>query len=136
MNTRFYASKNNAVDINQIFGLMDTKDENYTKIWEKIVEETEGLNGDEALTMKRKYELIISVEFLLVRLRLLVSAEQIKVKEILNSNNTPPDWYKPFKERDVYLATFHQKLMEIREDISVLQKTVYSYNTQRLNEKG
>ena len=83
--------------------------------------------------MKKKYEAIISVDFLLVRLRLLVGSEQIKVKECISSNDTPPTWLKAFKERDSYLSSFQQKLTEIREDIGVLQKAIYSYNTNHIN---
>lgn len=117
-----------AKEINHVYNLMAKKNDHYTKLWATIEEETEMLD-DSSLTTKKKYEAIISVEFLLVRLRLLIGSEQMKVKEILSNRDTPSAWFKPFKERDVYLASFHQKLMEIREDVAVLQKAVYSYNT-------
>lgn len=124
-------------DINTIYNTMKDKDKLHEDLWKNILESTEQLDDSETkLTNKEKYAMIISIEFLLVRLRLLVASEQLKVKSIIASPTTPSAWFKPFKDRDVYLATFHQKLLEIREDIAVLQKTMYSmsaYSMQKTN---
>lgn len=120
-----------AQDINTIHNHMANKDDHYQKLFDKIEKETEMLEDSE-LSLKKRYEVLLSVDFVLIRLRMLVSGEQVKVKKIINSKDTPTAWIPLFRNRDVHLASVHQKLMEIRGDIEVIQKMVYAWNTYNL----
>lgn len=120
-------------DINKLYSLMYQKDQKYKELFDKIVESTEDLE-DDSITSKQKYNIIIAVEFLLVRLRFLLSNEQTQVKSFINNKATTPAWLQQFKARDVLLASYHQKLGEIREDVSILQKAMYTLNSFNFNK--
>jgi hypothetical protein len=63
----------------------------------------------------------------------MVEFESIRVKQLLSSKDTP-DSLKPFfTKRDVYLSQVSAKLTTIQNDITALQKVVYTYNNGTRN---
>lgn len=119
-------SSNLNKDINSIYSLMTKNDTAYTLLFDSVVEKTVDLEGDDST--KQKYDSVIAIEFILVRLRILISTEQVKVKSVINNKMTPVTWVPIFKQRDVLLSSYHQKLIELRDDIATLQKAVYTQN--------
>jgi len=116
-----------AVFTNEMFRRIVNNDVKYNSLFDKLLENTSIL--EEQSNYKEKIQTVLSVEFLLFRLRVLISEEHFKVKSILNNRETPVNWISTFKQRDVHLASLHQRLIDIRFDVEVLQKLIHSYNT-------
>lgn len=112
--------------------LTSKKDKNYESIMEDITERTNILLEDNA-HMQNKFDAVVSVEYLLVKLRLDVEFEHISVKRLLNDKETPAALRGHFMKRDQYLAQLSLKLNSIRDDISALQKLVYVQSTRKIN---
>lgn len=111
--------------INKTVALIEKKNAEITHLLNKIVEGTDQLT-DTALDAQDKGNLVLKVEYLLFRLRVLVSAEQSTVKQILTSDIDNPGLSYKFKQRDLYLAAINQRLTELRDDIDIIQKMLYT----------
>lgn len=110
---------------NQAVALMESKDEEINRLFSKVESSSADLDNP-AFTNNQKYEIIVSLEYILVRIRLLVESEHISVKKILQHSDTPQSLRTIFMKRDQYLSQICLKLTSIREDISSLQKVVYN----------
>ena len=111
--------------LNQIYSLSEAKDREIQSYLQKITDAIDNFSDFEA-SSKRKSDILLSVEYLFVKVRVCVEFESIKVKGILNSQDTPQSLRPFFQKRDVYLSQISAKLTLIRDDISVLQKLQYS----------
>lgn len=111
---------------NMMVAAFEAKDNQLNAILSKLDEETIILLDEETPNHK-KYEVVMSVEYLLVRARIQVETESLNVKRILANNST--DFSATIKgmfvKRDQYLAQVSMKLNAIRDEISNLQKVVY-----------
>lgn len=116
---------------NQIVAIANKKDERYESIINKISSDTEDLLSQQ-IDAQKKYDLIVSCEYLLVKIRMDVEFEHMNVKKALINPETPASLRGFFIKRDQYLAQLSLKLNSIREDISVLQKVVYVQSTRKL----
>lgn len=105
-------------------------EQRFDELVSKISEATECLYSD--ASQHQKYDAILSIEFLLVKLRLDSEFEHLKIKSILSNQETPPAVRGIFMKRDQYLAQVTLKLNAIRDDISVLQKCVYTQSTRNI----
>lgn len=110
--------------VNQLISLQDKKDKEMEDLLNKVLDNTQLLESD--MSRKQKYDIVISVEYLLFRLRLLVEFESITVKKILNSSDLLPYIRSIFTKRDVYLSQFSMKLNTISNDVANIQKLMYS----------
>jgi len=115
---------------NRLAASIQDKDKVLNGIFNKINDSTEVLLTDEVPTY-RKYDVIVGVEYLLVKARFLSEFEHLNVKNLLNSD-IPMNVKALLAKRDVYLAQVTLKLNAIREDISTLQKTVYTQSTRSI----
>ena len=111
--------------INQVYSLVDKKDEELSSLLNSIDSDTACLSSDE-IPLHKKYEVIVGIEYKLVRARLLVETEHISVKKIMSGPDITPVLKAVFSRRDQYLAQVCLKLTSIREDIANLQKVVYT----------
>lgn len=111
---------------NRLQSLVDKQDALIEDLLGKIDNSLEEMS--EALSPKVKYETVVSIEYLIIRLRTLVEFEHIKVKKILSSDGVMPTVKAFFVKRDVYLAQITQKITTIQTDISILTKLVYQQN--------
>lgn len=117
--------KINRIDLaNQSLALIAKKDKSISEIFEKIDSATQSLL--DGISNAEKYNIIVSIEYLLVRARLQIEFEHISVKQILQDTEVTQTIRNIFVKRDQYLAQLSLKLNTIREDIANLQKVVYT----------
>lgn len=117
---------------NKLYSAATIKDRDLNKLLDMIDESFEILQSEDA-TFDRKYKAVLSCEYIFVRARTMVEFESIRVKQLLASKDTP-DSLKPFfTKRDVYLSQVSAKLTTIQNDITALQKVVYTYNNGTRN---
>jgi hypothetical protein len=109
-----------------LYSTIDSNDSSYSDLFKKIIEKTEALEED---GFRLRVESVLSIEFLVVRLRLLITQEHSNVKTILNKRDCPPTWIPIFKKRDVHLSALQQRLTDLRLDVEVLQRLIHSYKT-------
>lgn len=125
-------SDNLATELNKqieaAYSMMFDYDKEYYNLFESVVNETETL-GDVSLPVLTRYKLVVSIEFILIRIRILVSREQVKVKSIIANQKTSVTWVQIFKKRDMLLASYQHKLLELRDDLGGMQKLIYTLNT-------
>lgn len=74
---------------------------------------------------------LIRTEYLVTKIRLIVTKEQILVKQML-STSTSPVVLGLFRNRDTYLGLINQRLNELREDATVIQKLIHTKTFQKL----
>lgn len=114
---------------NKLAAEMHRSDELYNSIFTKIDESTEALT-DQNVDANRKYDTLVSIEYLLVKVRFKASFEQLKVKSLLSDPNTPAALRGTFLKRAEYLSQILLKLNDIRDDISVIQRCVYAQQSR------
>lgn len=116
---------------NRLYSAANLKDQELNKILDLIDESLDVLNSESQF--ETKYKAIVSCEYLFVRARTLVEFESIRVKQLLSSKDTPESLKPFFTKRDVYLSQVSTKLSTIQNDITTLQKVVYTYNNGTRN---
>lgn len=117
---------------NRLYSAAAIKDRDLNALLD-IIDATFDILQSEDVSFDKKYKAVVSCEYIFVRARTLVEFESIKVKQLLNSKDTP-DSLKPFfTKRDVYLSQVSAKLTTIQNDITALQKVVYTYNNGTRN---
>ena len=119
---------NNA--LTQLKEFAETKDKKINELFERLVSDTEKLEYSE-IPMNVKNDILTNVEYIFTRLRFVLADEMRRVDYSLNkidNDSTIPATFKGFfTRRKTYLGGLNSRLNEIREDLSLVQKTVY-YN--------
>lgn len=108
-------------------------DEKVNAWFDKVSTNTDILTDDDASTQK-KYDAIVAIDYLLFKIRVETEYEHLLVKQALNSLDTAPGLRSIFLKRDQYLATVIIKLNSLRDDVSVLQKVVYTKSSFNFNK--
>ena len=119
-------------DMNDI--IIDKTDK-LMELFDRLVSETEGLE-DYDMPIKKKNELITNVEYILSRLRFLVTDELCRIdyvmasmeKNALAQEKTQEQIRKKFSNRKNFLCNMNNRLNDIREDLSLIEKTYYYNN--------
>ena len=109
--------------------LRKAKDENIDALFARLVSDTSELENAN-VTIAKKNDIITNIEFIIARLRFLIIDELKRVEFGLSNfeNSKEEEKYKVwFTKRKTYLNNLNGKLNEIREDLSLIQKSVY-YN--------
>lgn len=114
---------------NKIAAEIDRNNKNFDAIVEQIKEITTSIT-DPSISAQQKYDSIVSIEYLLVRARIDSEFEHLKIKQLLSDQNTPASLRGIFMKRAQYLAEIGLKLNSIRDDIAVLQKSVYTQQSR------
>lgn len=119
---------NNA--LTQLKGYADDKDNKINELFERLVTDTENLESYDT-PMSKKNDTLTNIEYIFTRLRFVLADEMRRVDYSLNkidNDSTIPATIKGFfTRRKAYLGSLNSRLNEIREDLSLVQKTVY-YN--------
>ena len=124
---------NNENDVNaltQLKDFADDKDKKINELFERLVNDTVKLEHSE-IPMNVKNDVLTNVEYIFTRLRFVLADEMRRVdyslNKIDNDSSVPATIKGFFTKRKTYLGGLNSRLNEIREDLSLVQKTVY-YN--------
>lgn len=117
---------NCSVYISEVQQIAAQKDEKIKELYERLVIDTAELEGK--ISLSAKQTIIIGVEFLIARLRFLIS-EELRFLEY--QQNFPDDSNKYlqtfFSKRKSYLSALYGRINDIRGDLELIEKTFY-YN--------
>lgn len=95
----------------------------------ELFSEIEDLIDKSHDTDSKKIDILISTEYLVTKIRTIVTTEQLRVNQLLVSEAT--EVVKAiFKQRNTYLGIVNQRLNELREDASTIQKLIHTKNFQ------
>lgn len=78
-----------------------------------------------------KVEIIEKCEYLIFQLRVKLSWEQTKLKDV-NSSDIYPQVLALFKKREVAVSALLQRLNELREDVTIIQKILWIKSNKNL----
>lgn len=107
----------------EAFNKLSAASEEKDKKFDTVFQELEALLSSLDYECSDKSKILIKAEYLLTQLRILIEGEHIQVKRFLNSTNATVKAF--FVKRDVYLSQISLKLNNIREDLNLIQKTLY-----------
>ena len=118
-------------EMNQLVPLMDQRSREIESLFSSIEQDTQSILE---LPPSEKFKLILATEYKLLALRVKLSSEQCTVKKILTSPSQKPSvsLVSIFKMRDTYLASALQRLNEIQEGVSLLQRSEYFLSNQNV----
>lgn len=118
---------NPAKAINLLLSKQQAKDKEVNQLFDRI---TEIVDSVDELNHKKSYDALISIEFLFTKIRIILTAEYSIIRQTLCTAKVPATIAPRLKQRESYLSLEFQRLNEIREDIAVVQKLVYSKSFQ------
>lgn len=111
--------------VNQILSQQQKRDEAINTLLDRLVEILDKIDPLEA--SKSDFNQVLQVEYLIVKLRALVTQELALTKQVIaNATKVSPSILSLFKQRDVYLVSILQRCNEFREDSNTIQKLVYT----------
>lgn len=103
----------------------DAKEAKIAELFGMLVDGTENFEDIELPTTE-KYDILITHEYLLTRVRILIADELRRIDFALSNEQVLSGQEKAFyNKRKTYLLSVNTRLNEIREDLNVLQKTTY-----------
>lgn len=110
-------------EVNQLIAAMEPKNKEIESLFSTL---EAGIEVTTELPAEERFKKIISMEYILLSLRVKISAEQCTVKKILTSPVIKTvNVLSFFKMRDTFLASNIQRLNEIQDAIALLQKSEY-----------
>lgn len=110
-------------EVNRLIAAMEPKNEEIESLFSTL---EAGIEVTTELPPEERFKKIISMEYILLSLRVKISAEQCTVKKILTSPSFKSvNVLSFFKMRDTFLASNIQRLNEIQDAIALLQKSEY-----------
>lgn len=110
-------------EVNRLIAAMEPKNEEIESLFSTL---EAGIEVTTELPPEERFKKIISMEYILLLLRVKISAEQCTVKKILTSPSFKSvNVLSFFKMRDTFLASNIQRLNEIQDAIALLQKSEY-----------
>ena len=111
--------------LNKMKSECEKKESKINELFEAIIAGTEEFE-DLDMSATEKYDILISHEYLLTRLRLLIADELRRLDFALAHDSVLSAQEKGFMtKRKNYLITVNTRLNDIREDLNTLQKTTY-----------
>ena len=123
-------NNNNDSALTNLKEFADEKDNKINELFERLVNDTVKLEYSE-IPMNVKNDILTNVEYIFTRLRFVLADEMRRVdyslNKIDNDSSVPATIKGFFTKRKNYLGGLNSRLNEIREDLSLVQKTVY-YN--------
>ena len=110
--------------------IVSTNDEKIDKLFQYLLSETEELE-DYSVPLDKKKDIITNIEFVLTRIRFLVINELNRVDFTMNEKDKAgllnDSIKKKFSNRKNFLGSLNNRLNDIREDLNLIEKTMY-YN--------
>ena len=116
--------------INQVLGLIDSKNEEINKIFDLLDKKTAPLVDEKSDSSK--FDIVLSAEFLIIRLRVILVWETSQIKHIISDCDLSFNLTAVFKKRESYLITVLQRMNELRDDLTVVQRSVYTKRTMKI----
>lgn len=114
--------------INSVLSAFDKKNKEIEDLFQRIEQDTDSLLDKD---VDRNYETVLKVEFILVKLRIVVSHELSLVKMAINSE-IPTAILTAFKKREQLLLSLVQRLNELRDDITTVQRSIYTKGINKI----
>lgn len=120
--------------VNQILSLIADKQKDANKGFESLEDIASQLStgvdnsiNQRQLSDQEMIDLVVKAEYLVFKLRVSLAYEQQHIKNILTNTVEKPSAtiVAIFKQRDSVIASSLQRLSELRDDISVIQKLLY-----------
>ena len=121
---------NRADQITKLKDLIAQKDERINNLFERLLKDTDGLE-DSTLSLSKKNDIVVGVEFIVARLRFILCEELRFIEQTLvtldGSDGAQKQVQTIFSKRKTYLLSIYGKVNDMREDLSLIEKTIY-YN--------
>lgn len=114
--------------INSVLSAFDKKNKEIEDLFQRIEQDTDSLLDKD---VDRNYETVLKVEFILVKLRIVVAHELSLVKMAINSE-IPTAVLTAFKKREQLLLSLVQRLNELRDDITTVQRSIYTKGINKI----
>lgn len=114
-----------SVYLAEIKSIMAQKDERINKLYECLVNGTAGL--EENVPIATKLSIINNIEFLIARLRFVISEELRFLEYQLTLSDDEKFLQTLFSKRKSYLSAIYGKINDMRSDLELIEKTSY-YN--------
>lgn len=114
--------------INSVLSAFDKKNKEIEDLFQRIEQDTDSLLDKD---VDRNYETVLKIEFILVKLRIVVSHELSLVKMAINSE-IPTAVLTAFKKREQLLLSLVQRLNELRDDITTVQRSIYTKGINKI----
>jgi len=109
---------------NVLYAQADKVDAEIMELLGRIEEQSRPLS-DNSVRDSEKQKIILSLEYMFARLRIMTESELVKIKKVLADRNLPAVLKPFFQSRSVYLAEISAKLTLYRDDIKVLDHLNY-----------
>lgn len=98
---------------------------------ESLDEALQGLEHPERYNYNQMFDIVIGAEYLIVRVRAKILSELSKVQCALSASTTTTGVEKLFKDRYNNIISLCARINELREDFSVVQRSMWArYNTR------
>ena len=90
------------------------------------------LNNQDSMSLQEMFDIVVAAEFLIVRVRSKILSELSRIQCVLSSTTSTAGVEKLFKDRYNYIISMCQRINELREDFSVIQRSMWARNNGRL----
>lgn len=87
---------------------------------------------EEDLSLNKKFDIVIEAEYIVVAARAKILVELSNIQKVLSSSTTSSGIEKLFKDRYSTIISMCQRINELREDFSVVQRSMWARNNGRL----
>lgn len=117
----------NANEVDAIRSIAAQKDGHLDELFNTMLAMTDELE-DCDLPLNKKNEIVLSVEYLVVRIRLLINDEVKRLDHVLQTDEVKSKLAvkTEFTKRKQYLLGLVARLNEIREDMNTLSRSYYN----------
>lgn len=99
---------------------------------ESLDEALDTLNRQDEMSLQQMFDVVVSAEFLIVRVRSKILSELSRIQCVLSSTTSTAGVEKLFKDRYNYIISMCQRINELRDDFSVIQRSMWARNNGRL----
>lgn len=97
-----------------------------------VDEALDTLNNQDSMSLQEMFDIVVAAEFLIVRVRSKTLSELSRIQCVLSSTTSTAGVEKLFKDRYNYIISMCQRINELREDFSVIQRSMWARNNGRL----
>lgn len=88
--------------------------------------------GSSDLSLQQKFDVVIDSEYLITRLRSKVLLELSRIQSVMSNPTNSETINRQFKERYNSVISTCQRLNELREDFSVVQRSMYARSFNKM----
>lgn len=102
------------------------------EMFTSVDEALDTLNNQDSMSLQEMFDIVVAAEFLIVRVRSKILSELSRIQCVLSSTTSTAGVEKLFKDRYNYIISMCQRINELREDFSVIQRSMWARNNGRL----